>query len=186
MSVKQVFKDAETRMQKSIENVRHELATLRTGKATPTLLDGIKVEAYGQLMPIKQVGNVGVQDSKTLMVQVWDKTMLQPVEKAIRDSNLGLNPATDGQNIRVVVPPLTEERRREYVKLSKKFSEEGKVAIRNIRRDLNHAIDKLEKEKEITEDDKARSKKDSDSMTHKFEKTLDEMLEKKEKEIMEV
>ncbi len=186
MSVKESFKDAETRMKKSVESVRHELGSLRTGKASPTLLDGIKVEAYGQLMPIKQVGNVGVQDSKTLMVQVWDKNMLAPVEKAIRDSNLGLNPATDGQNIRVVVPPLTEERRREYVKLSKKLSEDGKVAIRNIRRDLNHAIEKLEKAKEITEDERVRSKKESDNLTHKYEKTLDEMLHNKEKEIMEV
>lgn len=186
MSIKDVFKDAESRMQKSVDNIRHELASLRTGKASPSLLDGIKVEAYGQMMPLKQVGNIGVQDSKTLMVQVWDKGMVSSVEKAIRDSNLGLNPATDGQSVRVVVPPLTEERRKEYVKLSKKLCEEGKVAIRNIRRDLNHAIDKLEKDKEITEDDKNRSKKDADSLTHKNEKLFDEMLVKKEKEIMEV
>lgn len=186
MSIKDVFKDAESRMQKSVDNIRHELASLRTGKAPPSLLDGIKVEAYGQMMPLKQVGNIGVQDSKTLMVQVWDKGMVSSVEKAIRDSNLGLNPATDGQSVRVVVPPLTEERRKEYVKLSKKLCEEGKVAIRNIRRDLNHAIDKLEKDKEITEDDKNRSKKDADSLTHKNEKLFDEMLVKKEKEIMEV
>jgi len=186
MSIKDVFKDAESRMHKSVDNVRHELATLRTGKASPSLLDAVKVEAYGQMMPLKQVGNIGVQDSKTLMVQVWDKSMVSAVEKAIRDSNLGLNPATDGQSVRVVVPPLTEERRKEYVKLSKKLCEEGKVAIRNIRRDLNHAIDKLEKDKEITEDDKNRSKKDADSLTHKNEKLFDEMLVKKEKEIMEV
>ncbi|ACF14003.1 ribosome recycling factor [Chloroherpeton thalassium ATCC 35110] len=185
-TVKETLSDAESRMQKSIENVRHEFAAIRTGKASAGLLDGIKVEAYGQAMPLKQVGNVGTLDSRTLTVQVWDKGMVATVEKAIRDSNLGLNPATDGQTIRIPVPPLTEERRKEYVKVTKKQAEEGKVAVRNIRRDANHAIDKLEKEKLITEDEKARAKKDIDNLTHKYEKSLDELTSKKEKEIMEV
>jgi len=185
-TVKKVLSDADARMKKSVENVQHEFAAVRTGKASPGLLDGVKVEAYGQLMPLKQVGNVGTLDSRTLTVQVWDKGMVTTVEKAIRDANLGLNPATDGQTVRVTVPPLTEERRKEYVKLTKKLAEEGKVAVRNIRRDTNHAVDKLEKEKEITEDEKARAKKDIDNMTHKHEKTMDELTQKKEKEIMEV
>ncbi|NTW49350.1 MAG: ribosome recycling factor [Chlorobiales bacterium] len=186
MGLKEVFQDTEQKMKKSVGSVQHELANIRTGKATTALLDGVRVDAYGQHMPLTQIGTVGVTDSRTLVVQIWDKGLVSAAEKAIRDSNLGLNPATDGQSIRVPIPPLTEERRKEYVKLSKKFAEEGKIAIRNIRRDTIHAIEKLEKEKQITEDDKNRSKKDADNLTHKYEKSLDEMTQKKEKEIMEV
>ncbi len=184
--VKETLHAAEQRMKKSLEVIQSELASVRTGKATTALLDGIKVESYGQLVPLKQVGNVSVKDSKTLMVQLWDKSVVANAEKAIRESGMGLNPATEGQSIRVPIPPLTEERRREYVKLVKKFAEDAKVSLRNIRRDAIQAIEKAEKEKAITEDDKNRGKKDADSLTQRYEKLIEETVAKKEKEIMEV
>ncbi len=184
--VKETLHAAEQRMKKSLEVIQSELASVRTGKATTALLDGIKVESYGQLVPLKQVGNVSVKDSKTLMVQLWDKSVVANVEKAIRESGMGLNPAAEGQSIRVPIPPLTEERRREYVKLVKKFAEDAKVSLRNIRRDAIQTIEKAEKEKAITEDEKNRGKKDADSLTQRYEKLIEETVAKKEKEIMEV
>jgi len=173
-------------MKKSIESFQHEIASVRTGKATTALLDRVRVDAYGQQMPLKQVGNVGVQDAHTLMVQVWDKSMVSAVEKAIRDASLGLNPAAEGQSIRVSIPPLTEERRKEYVKLTRKYSEDAKVALRNLRREILHGLDKLEKDKEISEDEKNRGKKEADDLVHKYEKQVNDMVAMKEKEIMEV
>lgn len=184
--VKETLHAAEQRMKKSVENIQSELASVRTGKATTALLDGIKVDSYGQLVPLKQVGNVSVKDSKTLMVQLWDKSVVANVEKAIRESGMGLNPATEGQSIRVPIPPLTEERRREYVKLVKKFAEDAKISLRNIRRDAIQTIEKAEKEKSITEDDKNRGKKEVDSLIQRYEKLIEETVAKKEKEIMEV
>jgi ribosome recycling factor len=173
-------------MKKTIEAFQHEIASVRTGKATTALLDRVKVEAYGQLMPLKQVGNVGVMDVHTLIVQVWDKSMVGPVERAIRDANLGLNPTADGQNVRISIPPLTEERRKEFVKLTKKFGEDSKVSLRNLRRDMIHEIEKLEKDKQVSEDEKNRGKKEADDLLHKFEKQLIDLIAQKEKEIMEV
>ncbi|MBC8042057.1 MAG: ribosome recycling factor [Rhizobacter sp.] len=184
--VKDILQAAEQKMKKSLENVQTELASLRTGRASAALLDGIKIDAYGQASPIKQVGNVNVQDTKTLMVQVWDKGLVQSVEKAIREANLGLNPVAEGQSVRVSIPPLTEDRRKEYVKLAKKLAEDGKVAIRNIRRDAVQQVERSEKDKAITEDDKTRGKKDADVLTQRFEKTIDELTAKKEKEILDV
>ncbi len=184
--VKETLHAAEQRMKKSLEVIQSELASVRTGKATTALLDGIKVESYGQLVPLKQVGNVSVKDSKTLVVQLWDKNVVANAEKAIRESGMGLNPATEGQTIRIPIPPLTEERRREYVKLVKRFAEDAKISLRNIRRDAIQAIEKAEKEKAITEDDKNRGKKDADSLTQRYEKMIDEAVAKKEKEIMEI
>lgn len=186
MSVREVMQKTEPRMKKTIEAFQHEIASIRTGKATTALLDRVKVEAYGQLMPLKQVGNVGVLDVHTLQVQVWDKSMVHAAEKAIRDANLGLNPASDGQNIRVSIPPLTEERRKEFVKLTRKFGEDSKVSLRNIRRDMIQEVEKLEKEKAIGEDEKNRGKKDADDLLHKFEKQINDLITQKEKEIMEV
>ncbi|MBF0585686.1 ribosome recycling factor [Prosthecochloris sp. N3] len=186
MSARDVIKKTEAKMKKSIESFQHEIASVRTGKATTALLDTVKVDAYGQTMPLKQVGNVAVQDAHTLMVQVWDKSMVSSVEKAIRDSNLGLNPAAEGQSIRVTIPPLTEERRKEYVKLTRKYSEETKVALRNLRREIMHGLDKLEKDKEISEDEKNRGKKDADDLVHKYENKVNDLVAVKEKEIMEV
>ncbi|ACD89477.1 ribosome recycling factor [Chlorobium limicola DSM 245] len=186
MKVKEVAQKIEPKMKKTIEAFQHEIASIRTGKATTTLLDRVKVEAYGQLMPLKQVGNIGVMDVHTLIVQVWDKSMVSATERAIRDANLGLNPSADGQNIRVSIPPLTEERRKEFVKLTKKFGEDSKVSLRNLRRDMIHDIEKLEKDKAISEDDKNRGKKEADDLLHKFEKQLSDLIALKEKEIMEV
>lgn len=186
MSVKDVAQKIEPKMKKCLEAFQHEIATIRTGKATTTLLDRVKVEAYGQQMPLKQVGNVSVQDAHTLMVQVWDKSMVSATEKAIRDANLGLNPAAEGQSIRVSIPPLTEERRKEFVKLTKKFGEDSKVSLRNLRRDMIQEIEKLEKAKAISEDEKNKGKKDADDLLHKYEKQLMDMITAKEKEIMAV
>ena len=186
MSVREIIEKVEAKMKKSLEAFQHEIAAIRTGKATTALLDRVKAEAYGQLMPLKQLGNVGVQDAHTLMVQVWDKSMVAPVEKAIRDANLGLNPAAEGQSIRVSIPPLTEERRKEYVKLTKKYGEDAKIALRNLRREILHGVDKLEKDKEISEDEKNRSKKEADELVHKYEKQINDLIAQKEKEIMEV
>lgn len=186
MSVRDASQKCEQKMKKTIEAFQHEIASIRTGKATTALLDRVKVEAYGQMMPLKQVGNVSVSDIHTLMVQVWDKSMVGPAEKAIRDANLGLNPAADGQSIRVSIPPLTEERRKEFVKLTRKFGEDSKVSLRNHRRDMIQEIEKLEKAKEIGEDDRNRGKKDADDILHRFEKQINEMIATKEKEIMEV
>ncbi|HED31079.1 MAG TPA: ribosome recycling factor [Prosthecochloris aestuarii] len=186
MSARDVIKKIEAKMKKSIESFQHEIASVRTGKATTALLDRVRVDAYGQQMPLKQVGNVGVQDAHTLMVQVWDKSMVSAVEKAIRDASLGLNPAAEGQSIRVSIPPLTEERRKEYVKLTRKYSEDAKVALRNLRREILHGLDKLEKDKEISEDEKNRGKKEADDLVHKYEKQVNDMVAMKEKEIMEV
>ncbi len=186
MSVREITQKVEAKMKKSIESFQHEIAAIRTGKATTALLDRVKVDAYGQSMPLKQIGNVGVQDAHTLMVQVWDKSMVSATEKAIRDANLGLNPAAEGQSIRVSIPPLTEERRKEYVKLTKKYGEDTKIALRNLRREILHGVDKLEKEKEISEDEKGRSKKDADDLVHKYEKQINDLITQKEKEIMEV
>lgn len=186
MSVREITQKVEAKMKKSIESFQHEIAAIRTGKATTALLDRVKADAYGQPMPLKQLGNVGVQDAHTLMVQVWDKSMVSAVEKAIRDANLGLNPAAEGQSIRVSIPPLTEERRKEYVKLTKKYGEDTKIALRNLRREILHGVDKLEKDKEISEDEKSRSKKDADDLVHKYEKQINDLIAQKEKEIMEV
>ncbi|HCD36732.1 ribosome recycling factor [Chlorobium phaeovibrioides] len=186
MSVREVIQKNEAKLKKSIEAFQHEIASIRTGKATTALLDRVKVEAYGQLMPLKQVGNIGVADVHTLMVQVWDKGMVGPAEKAIRDANLGLNPVAEGQSIRVSIPPLTEERRKEFVKLTRKFGEDSKVSLRNLRRDMIQEIEKLEKEKTIGEDEKNRGKKDADELLHKYEKQINELISHKEKEIMEV
>lgn len=185
-SPKEILSSAEQKMKKSLETVQHELASIRTGKATTALLDGVKVEAYGQLSPLRQVANVSVIDTKTLSVQVWDRSLASAVEKAIREAGMGLNPAMEGHTIRVPIPPLTEERRKEYVKLCKKIAEEGKIAIRNIRRDAIQAIERAEKEKTISEDEKNRAKKEADALTQRFEKLIDESIAKKEKEIMEV
>ncbi|MDX2128754.1 MAG: ribosome recycling factor [Chloroherpetonaceae bacterium] len=186
MSLKETLSGADQKMKKTLESLQHELATIRTGKASTALLDGVRVESYGQISPLKQVANVSVVDNKTLSVQVWDRSLMQAVEKAIRDANLGFNPVTEGQVMRIPIPPLTEERRKDYVKMVKKHAEEGKVALRNIRRDAIQSVEKLEKDKQITEDDKNRGKKDADALTQKYEKLIDESVQKKEKELMEV
>jgi ribosome recycling factor len=145
-------RDAETRMQKTLEAVRGEFGRIRTGKATAALLDGIKVDYYGSTVPINQVANITVPELRMLAIQPWEKNMLAEIEKAIQKSDLGLNPINDGQSVRIPIPALTEERRKDLVKLVRKQAEEGKIAMRNVRRDVNDHIKKQEKEHEISED----------------------------------
>jgi len=181
-----IVKDAKHRMDISIENFRQEIAKIRTGKATTALLDGVKVDYYGTMTPLRQVGNVSVLDPHTLSVTPWDKGMVQNIEKAILTADLGLNPANDGTNLRIPIPPLNEERRRELVKLVKKFGEDCKVAIRNVRRDANDQLKKEEKEKSISEDEKKRLEDEVQKTTDEHTKQVDELIEHKEKEIMAI
>ncbi|MFD0869157.1 ribosome recycling factor [Chlamydia abortus] len=180
-----VKKNAEERMNKAIDSLRKELASLRAGRATPGLLDRIQVEYYGTMTPVNQLANITTPDSRTLMIQPWDKSSIPAIEKAIMKSDLGLTPANDGSSIRIVIPALTAERRAELVKLTRKSGEEAKVAIRNIRRDANDDIKKLEKT-DISEDESRRHQDDIQKMTDKFVAEVDKILEAKEKEITEV
>lgn len=178
--------DAEEKMKKSVEAVRHELAKVRSGRATTTLLDGVKVDYYGTPTPLQQVGNVSAPEARMLTVQPWDKGMIAAIERAILEAGLGLNPANDGTIIRIPIPALNEERRKELVKLSKKYCEDGRVAVRNIRRDANEHIKKAEKNHEVSEDDSKAAQDKIQKMTDAYIKKIDEMLTVKEKEIMEV
>lgn len=185
-NVKDILKNAEDRMKKAVEVVREELVRIRTGKATTALLDSVKVDYYGSLVPLKQVANVGTPDVHTITVQPWEKGMIGSVEKAILNANLGLNPANDGSLVRVPIPPLNEERRRELVKLVKKFGEEGKIAIRNVRRDAIEHLKKAEKDEHLSEDERKRGELEAQKLTDKYTKDIDSHLTTKEKEIMEV
>ena len=173
-------------MNKSIEAFRSELSKVRTGKATTALLDGVKVEYYGNMTPINQVGNLSVLDVHTLSITPWDKSVVPAVERAILEANLGFNPVSDGTNLRIPVPPLTEERRKDFVKLIKKYGEETKVAIRNIRRDANDHLKREEKDKKISEDQLKDAEDKVQKFTDEHTKMVDEILKHKEKEIMEV
>lgn len=181
-----IIKDAKNRMDKSIETLRSELAKVRTGKATTQLLDGIKVDYYGTMTPINQVGNLSVLDVHTLSITPWDKSMVPIIEKAILEANIGFNPVSDGTNLKIPVPPLTEERRKDFVKLIKKFGEETKIAIRNVRRDANDHLKREEKEKKISEDELKNFETEVQKLTDEHIKTVDDVLKHKEKEIMEV
>lgn len=185
-TIKEILTDCESRMMKAIESVRNELAKIRTGRASTALLDAVKVEAYGSEMPINQVANLSVTDAHTITVQVWDKGMMGAVEKGIRNANLGLNPMNDGQVIRVPMPPLTEERRKEISKLVKKFGEEGKVSIRHIRHDAMEQLKKSEKEQNIREDDRKRGEDDVQKKTDQHIKDIDNLVAVKEKEVMAI
>lgn len=184
--MEQILKDAKSRMDKSIEALRSELAKVRTGKATTTLLDGIKVDYYGSHTPISQVGNLTVLDAHTLSFTPWDKTMVGIVEKAIQEANIGLNPYNDGTNLKIPIPPLNEERRKELVKLVKRFGEDNKVAIRNIRRDANEHLKKAQKDKKISEDELKDAETKTQKLTDDHIKLIEDVLKHKEKEIMEV
>lgn len=184
--IKDYIDDAERRMGKTAETLKKDFATLRAGRATPALLDKIQVDYYGALTPLSQMANVGAPESHLLMIQPWDKNTIKNIEKAILASDLGLNPNNDGSVIRIAIPQLTEERRRELAKVVKKKDEEAKVAIRNIRRELNDDIKELEKAKEVSEDDAARGLEEVQKLTEKWIKKLDEITKSKEAEIMEV
>ena len=184
--VKDILKEAEDRMRKALEVVRNELSGIRAGKATTALLDGVKVDYFGTPTPLRQVGNVGVADVHTLTVTPYDKGVLDAVQKAIQAANLGLNPIRDGQIVRVPIPTLNEERRRELVKQTKKFGEDGKIAIRNVRRDAIEHLKKSEKAEHFSEDERKRGEGELQKMTDRVIKDIDAVLAQKEKEIMQV
>lgn len=180
-----VKNNAEDRMKKAVQALKKELSTLRAGRANPALLERVQVDYYGVPTPINQTGNISTPDPRTILIQPWDKSTLGSIEKAILKSDLGLTPTNDGDVIRINIPPLTEERRAELVKTAKKFGEEAKVAVRNIRRDANEEIKKLEKT-DISEDESRRHQDDIQKMTDRYVKEIDNILDDKEKEIMEV
>lgn len=186
MTVADTKKSAEQKMQKSIDSFKADLAKIRTGRAHTGLLDHVQVDYYGSPVPISQVANVGLGDARTITVQPWEKKMVQAVEKAIRDADLGLNPATMGDVIRVPMPPLTEERRKELIKVVKSEAEGAKVAVRNLRRDANEQFKKLVKDKTISEDDERRGTDDVQKLTDKYVSEIDKLVAEKEKEIMTV
>ncbi|WP_395823538.1 ribosome recycling factor [Collimonas sp.] len=186
MSIADVKKNTDQRMHKSLETLRADLAKVRTGRAHTGILDHVMVDYYGSQTNLSQVANVTLIDARTIGVQPWEKKMIAVVEKAIRESDLGLNPSTQGEMIRVPTPPLTEERRKEMVKLVKGEAEDAKIAIRNIRRDANESLKKLVKDKECSEDDERRAQDEIQKLTDKFVAEIDKQVVDKEKEILTV
>lgn len=184
--INDIKKDAEARMKKSVDALKGELTKLRTGRAHPSLLEHITVDYYGSMVPLSQVGNIGVEDSRTLTITLWERNMIQAVEKAILTSDLGLNPNSAGTVIRIPMPPLTEERRRELTKVVRHEGEGAKVAIRNIRRDANNDLKELLKSKEISEDDERRGQDEVQKLTDRYIVEVDKVLETKEKDLMEI
>ena len=186
MSIADIKKQATDKMAKSIETLKHQLSKVRTGRAHPGLVDHLKVDYYGTDTPIPQVANVSLADARTIQIQPWDKKMVHAVEKAIRDSDLGVNPATSGDVIRVPMPPLTEERRREMTKIVKHEGEEAKVAVRNIRRDAIAHLKAMLKEHEVSEDDDKRAENEIQKLTDKSIADIDKLVADKEKDLMAV
>ena len=184
--IDEIFEDLKDRMGKSIESLKREYSRLRTGRASIALLDGIRVSYYDTPTPLNQMASLAVPEPRLLVIQPWDKTAIEDIEKAILKSELGLTPINDGKVIRISIPPLTEERRKELVKVARKMSEENKVAIRNIRRDANEMLKDLKIEKEITEDDLYRSQEEVQKTTDQFITQVDELCAAKEKEILEI
>lgn len=182
----EIKSDARSRMNKSLESLRNELAKIRTGRAHPSLLEHVHVDYYGTEVPVGQAATVAVEDARTLMVTPWDKNMVPVIEKAILTSDLGLNPTTAGTVIRIPLPPLTEERRRELGKVVHHEGENAKIAIRNIRRDANHHLKELLKDKEITEDDERRSEDEIQELTNLAVNKVDEIVGEKEQELLEI
>lgn len=181
-----VIRQTKEKMQRSIEAAEREFSTVRTGRATPALLDRVKVEYYGSEMPVNQVATVSVPEARQMVIAPWDKAVLPAIQKAIHASDLGLTPNNDGQVIRLEIPTLTEERRKELTKVVHTKAEEGKVAIRNLRREANDTLDKMEKQSQLSEDDVERGKKEIQKLTDEFIAKVDELTEKKVAEIMEV
>ncbi len=184
--IDEIIKDADVRMQKSIDSLKSELAKIRTGRAHPSLLEHIMVDYYGSDTPLSQVASIGVEDARTLTITPWERPMVQAIEKAIMKSDLGLNPNSAGSVIRVPMPQLTEERRRDLVKVVRHEGENGKIAIRNIRRDANSDFKTLEKEKEISEDEERRAQDEIQKLTDKYVKLVDELVDVKEEDLMKV
>ncbi len=181
-----IFRDCEGKMNNAIEAVKREFSKLRAGKATPALLEDIRVEAYGSQTPLNQVGTVGAPEPRLLVVQPWDKSLIGAIERSIQSSDLGLNPSNDGQVIRVPIPALTEDRRKELVKVAKGIAEDGRIQVRNARRDGNDALKKAHKSGDVTEDEEKRGHDRVQEMTDKHVKQIDSLLDSKEKEILEI
>jgi ribosome recycling factor len=186
MPIKPMLADAKQRMRASVDTVFRELSTMRTGRASLSILDGVRIDYYGTPTPLNQVGNLSTPDPTLITVQPWDPTLLAPIEKAIRGSDLDLNPQNDGKIIRIPIPPLTEERRKGLVKNAHKHAEEGRVAIRNVRRDVNDHLKKLLKDHEVSEDDEKHAMAEVQKMTDQHIEEINSTLKKKEGEIMEV
>lgn len=184
--INEVLSEARTAMDKAVKSLKREMAKVRTGRASVSLLDDVKVDYYGVPTPLSQVATLSVPEARLITVQPWEKNLIPDIEKAIFKADLGLTPSSDGQLIRLPVPALTEERRREMVKIIKRMSEDAKISVRNARRDANETLKMLEKEKEITEDDLKRSEKDVQQVTDEFVSTIDSVVQSKEKEVMEV
>lgn len=178
--------ETQTRMEKTLETLKSDFSGLRAGRAHISLLDSIMVDAYGSMTPLAQVGTISVPDARTLSVSVWDRGLAKAVEKSIRESDLGLNPASDGQLIRIPIPPLSEERRKELIKVAGKYTEQNKVALRNIRRDALDNIKKLKKDNLISEDEEKRFENEIQKLTDDAVKKVDELMANKEKDIMQV
>ena len=184
--IKEIISVADQKMNKSITVLKHEFASMKAGRANPTMLDRIHVECYGSLMPLSQLANISAPEPRVLLIQPWDKSSVKDIEKAILKSDLGLNPSNDGIAIRLIIPELTEETRKNLIKNVKKVGEDTKVAIRSIRRDANDKIKALKKNNEITEDEAKKSEDIMQKETDKFIKEVDKMIDTKEKEIMVV
>ncbi|HEB57085.1 MAG TPA: ribosome recycling factor [Gammaproteobacteria bacterium] len=184
--INELKKDAETRMGKSIEALKNDLGKIRTGRAHTSLLDHITLDYYGAQVPLSQVANISVSDARTLAVTPWEKQMVAPIEKAIMTSDMGLNPMTAGEVIRVPLPPLTEERRKDMIKIVRQEGEGAKIAVRNIRRDVLGDFKSLQKDKEITEDEERHAQEDVQKITDRYVAMIDELLKDKEKDLMEI
>ena len=174
------------RMEHVVEHLRHELTAIRTGRASLSLLDSVQVDYYGTLMPIKQVASLSIPESRTIVIQPWEPSRIPEIEKAIQAANLGLQPSNDGKLIRLNIPPLTEERRKEYVKHARRMGEEAKVAVRNVRRDINDEIKKAQKGGDVSEDAQRVAQEDIQRLTDQYVTRVDDILTKKEAEILEV
>lgn len=186
MNLAEIRSSTEQKMLKSIESLKHDLAKIRTGRAHTGLLDHIQVEYYGAMVPLGQVANVGLADARTITVQPWEKKMLTVIEKAIRESDLGLNPATQGELLRIPMPALTEERRRDLTKVVRHEGENARVAVRNLRRDAIHQLKEMLKKKDVSEDDERRAQDDVQKLTDRFVGDIDKLVAEKEKELMTV
>ncbi|MCF7927894.1 MAG: ribosome recycling factor [Spirochaetales bacterium] len=181
-----VIQSAETKMKKSVEDLKNEFQTLRTGRASASIFDRVTVDYYGQQTPLNQVATISVPEARLVVIQPWDKSLLNEIERAIQKSELSVNPNNDGKVIRINIPPLTEERRKEIVKYAKDMAEKHRVAVRNIRREANDELKKLQKDGELTEDDEKRDMDEIQKRTDKYIETMNSLLEEKEKEILEV
>lgn len=184
--VEELLLETEEKMEKSIEATKEKFSHVRAGRANVTMVDGVLVDYYGTMSPLNQVGNLSTPEARLIVIDPWDKSMIPIIEKAIMQANLGFNPSNDGKIIRLVVPELTEERRKEYVKIVKKEAEEGKVAVRNIRKDSNNKLRRLEKEHSITEDELKLAEEKIQKLTDKYVQLIDELLSKKEKELTKI